>query len=56
MVTATINHIASGVWQERIGESVTIRDCKPNGLATGVVRKGEKRVVYVPTRWLTVKS
>jgi len=54
MVKATINHIAIGVWRERVGECVTVRDRKPNGLATGIVRKGERKVVYVPTRWLTV--
>ena len=53
MKAATINHVALGVWAARIGEQVTVCGRKPNGLATAVKRKGERRQVYVPTRWLT---
>lgn len=53
-VTATINSNASGVWSKREGESVEVVDQKPNGMATGVLRKGAKKVAYLPTRWLDV--
>jgi len=53
-VSARINSNASGAWAAREGESVTVVDVKPNGLATGVLLKGAKRPAYIPTRWIDV--
>jgi len=30
-------------------------DTKPNGLATGVLRKDAKRTMYIPTSWLDIE-
>jgi hypothetical protein len=50
--TARINVLAGGVWATREDEEVTVVDVKPNGRATGVLRKDAKRTAYIPTSWL----
>jgi len=55
MTLATINAQASGAWSSREGEEVTIVDVKPNGMATGVLRKGGRRTAFIPTRWLDIE-
>jgi len=55
MTLATINAQASGAWSSREGEEVEVMDTKPNGLATGVLRKDAKRTMYIPTSWLDIE-
>jgi len=51
-VNCTLNAFVSGVWAAREGEPVQVVETAPNGMAVGVLRAGEKRVQYVPARWI----
>ena len=51
-MTPTVNALATGTWAAREGQPVEYVDTKPNRLAVGVRVAGEKRVCYIPARWV----
>ena len=51
-MSAALNANCSGAWSAREGEPVEYVETKPNGKAVGVRLAGEKRVVFLPRRWV----
>ena len=55
-IPATINANASGVWSERVGESVTYHGPGDNYLQAWVVVDGARRPIVLPRRWIDLEE
>lgn len=54
MTTATVNENATGAWAIRVGEELEVVGPGSNPSHTIMRRPGERRLLYLPTRWLNM--
>lgn len=55
-IPATINANASGVWSERVGESVTYHGPGDNYLQALVKWDGARLPIVLPRRWIDLEE